>query len=453
LKGTTVQGKQKTIELMKDILRRSGAEQTEVIVMGTDEQLTRFANNEIHQNVSETNVTITVRVAQGKRVGIATTNDLSPDGLDRVVQMAQDVVTVQPENPNFPGFPDAPEADAISAFDDATAKYSPEGRARAVGVICQRAQQAGLNAAGAFSTAINELGVANSLGVLAYHAGTVADIVTVVMSEDSSGYASERAWQVGRLDIAAMGSEAVNKALKSQNPRDLEPGTYAVVLEPYASQDLLQMLGFTGMGALAYQEGRSWMNDRLDQQVMAPSISIWDDGLDTAGIPMPFDFEGAPKQHVDIIRRGIAVGPVYDTATAREEENRTSTGHAVPPAMAATYGPMALNLFMAPGDATLEDMVASTERGILITRFHYTRPVHPRDAVITGLTRDGTFLILDGEIAYPIKNLRYTQSYLSALAGTEMVGKNLKTLGSYIGAERVPALKMGEFRFTGATQF
>jgi predicted Zn-dependent protease len=121
--------------------------------------------------------------------------------------------------------------------------------------------------------------------------------------------------------------------------------------------------------------------------------------------------------------------------------------------MAATYGPMALNLFMARGEATLEDMVASTERGILITRFHYTRPVHPRDAVITGLTRDGTFLILDGEIAYPIKNLRYTQSYLSALAGTEMVGNTLKTLGSYVGAERVPALKMGEFRFTGATQF
>lgn len=448
-----MQGKQKTIKLMKDILRRSKAEQTEVIVMGTDEQLTRFANNAIHQNVSETNVTVTVRVAQGKRVGMATANDLSPDGLDRVVQMAQDVVAVQPENPDFPGFPDVPAAEEVNAFDDATASYSPEGRAQAVGVICQNAQQAGLNAAGAFSTAIDELGVANSRGVLAYHAGTVADVVTVVMSDDSSGYASERAWQVGRLDVAAMGGEAVSKALKSRNPRDLEPGTYAVVLEPYAAQDLLQMLGFTGMGALACQEGRSWMNDRLDQQVVSPSITIWDDGLDTAGIPMPFDFEGTPKQRVDIIRRGIAVGPVYDTATARQEENKASTGHAVPPAMAATYGPMALNLFMAPGDATLEDMVASTERGILITRFHYTRPVHPRDVVITGLTRDGTFLIQDGEIAYPIKNLRYTQSYLSALAGTEMVGKNQKTLGSYVGAERVPALKMGEFRFTGATQF
>lgn len=448
-----MQGKQKTMELMKDILRRSRAEQTEVIVMGTDEQLTRFANHEIHQNVAETNVTVTVRVAKDKRVGMATANDLSQDGLDRVLQMAQDVVAVQPENPDFPGFPDVPAAEEVSAFDDATASYSPEARAQAVGMICQSAQQNGLNAAGAFSTAVNELGVANSHGVLAYHAGTVADVVTVVMSDDSSGYASERAWQVGRMDVAAMGDEAISKALKSRNPRDLEPGTYAVVLEPYAAQDLLQMLGFTGMGALAFQEGRSWMNDRIDQQVMAPSISIWDDGLDTNGIPMPFDFEGTPKQRVDIIRRGIAVGPVYDTATARQEEDRTSTGHAVPPAMAATYGPMALNLFMARGEATLEDMVASTERGILITRFHYTRPVHPRDAVITGLTRDGTFLILDGEIAYPIKNLRYTQSYLSALAGTEMVGNTLKTLGSYVGAERVPALKMGEFRFTGATQF
>jgi len=448
-----VQGEENTSRLMKDVLRRSTAEQTEVIVLGTDEQLTRFANNEIHQNVSETNVSVTVRVAQGKRVGMATTNDLTPTGLDRVVQTAIEVVALQPENPGFPGFREPLPVRQVSAFDDATASYSPEERAQGVGVICQRAHQANLNAAGAFSTAANELGVANSHGVLAYHAGTTADAVTVVMSDDSSGYAADRAWRVGSLDIAALGDEAINKALNSRHPRDLEPGVYSVVLEPYASQDLVSMLGFTGMGALALQEGRSWMNDRLGEQIMAPSISIWDDGLDTTGLPVPFDFEGAPKQRVDIVRDGVVIGPVYDTAAAHQEENHSSTGHALPPAMAATYGPMPLNLFMAPGNATLEQMVASTERGILITRFHYTRPVHPRDAVITGLTRDGTFLIQGGEIAYPIKNLRYTQSYLSALAGTAMVGKTLKTLGSYVGVERVPALKLAQFRFTGATQF
>ena len=195
------------------------------------------------------------------------------------------------------------------------------------------------------------------------------------------------------------------------------------------------------------------MNDRIGQRIMAPSVSIWDDGLDLSGTPLPFDFEGMPKQRVDVVKNGTAMGLVYDTTRAHKENGKESTGHALPPELAATYGPLPLNLFMAPGDATLDEMLASTERGLFITRFNYTRPVHPRDAIITGLTRDGTFLIEKGEIAYPVKNLRYTQSYLEALANTEMIGRDLKTLGSYIGVQRVPAVKVREFNFTGKTQF
>ncbi len=446
-------GRQAAYALMQNVLRRSNADQTEVIVQGMDQQLTRFANNIIHQNVSETNATVTVRVAVGQRIGIATANDLSDAGLDRLVETALEVVRLQPENPDTAGFPEPKPIASVNAFDEATSAFTPQDRAQQVGIICQRAAEVNLIASGAFTTSSNELAVANSHGVLAYHPATLADLVTVVMSDDSAGYAADRTWQVARLDVPALGVEAIAKALSSRGPRELAPGNYAVVLEPYATQDFLAMLGYTGMGALSLQEGRSWMDGRIGEQIVAPSISIWDDGLDPSGLPLPFDFEGAPKQRVDIIKEGVAMGVVYDTATAKKDPGRTSTGHAVPPTMAASMGPVPLHLFMAPGKATLDDMIASTERGLLITRFHYTRPVHPRDAVITGITRDGTFLIEKGEIAYPVKNLRYTQSYLEALANTEMVGRELKSLGSYIGVQRAPALKLGGFQFTGATQF
>lgn len=446
-------GQTKARELLQSILHRSGADQTEVVLVGQHERLTRFANNMIHQNVSETNVTATVRVALGQRVGMAATNDLTVTGLDRVVETATAIARQQPENPDFPGLPEPRPLTPVNAFDEVTATFSPAARARQVGMICRRADKAGLIASGAFITAANELAVANSRGVLAYHAATLADLVTVVMSDDSAGYAAESAWQAGDLDVPALGAEAIARALRGRQPRDLEPGVYTVVLEPYATQDFLAMLGYTGMGALSLQEGRSWMDGRIGRQVMSPSISIWDDGLDPRGLPVPFDFEGMPKQRVDIIRDGVAMGVVYDTATASKKDGRTSTGHALPPAMAANLGPVPLNLVMAPGDATLDEMIASTARGLLVTRFHYTRPVHPRDAVITGLTRDGTFLIENGEVAYPIKNLRYTQSYLAALAKTEMVGRELKLLGGYFGVQRSPAVKLSEFNFTGATRF
>jgi predicted Zn-dependent protease len=322
-----------------------------------------------------------------------------------------------------------------------------------VGIICCRAGEAGLIASGAFSTTTNELTVANSHGVLAYHTSTQADLVTVAMSDDSAGYAAERSWKVGDLDIPSLGDEAIAKALRSRKPRELEPDVYTVILEPYATQDLLAMLSYTGMGALSLQEGRSWMDGRIGKQIMARDISIWDDGLDPSGLPLPFDFEGMPKQQVNVVKNGVPMGVVYDTTTAKKEPEKNSTGHALPPAMATNYGPIPAHLFMAPGDATLDEMIASTERGLLITRFWYTRPVHPRDAVVTGSTRDGTFLIENGEIAYPVKNLRYTQSYLDALAKTEMVGKELKLMGGFFGVQRAPALKLAEFRFIAATRF
>jgi predicted Zn-dependent protease len=213
----------------------------------------------------------------------------------------------------------------------------------------------------------------------------------------------------------------------------------------------MNMLNYYGIGAQALLEGRSWMNDRLGEKAMSHLVDIWDDGIDPTGMPTPFDFEGVPRQRVDIVQQGVVKGPVYDRITAGKM-GETTTGHALPPTM-RSLGPIATNLFMAPGSSSTEEMIRSTQHGLFISRFWYTRLVHPRDCVITGMTRDGVFLIQDGELVYPLKNLRFTQSYVDALANVEMVGSETRLLVSEFGglATRVPALKINGFNFTGST--
>jgi PmbA protein len=297
-----------------------------------------------------------------------------------------------------------------------------------------------------------EVVVSNSLGIFAYHPTTYADLNSVVMSDNSSGYASALVLDVNDLDFEAIGQEALEKCVQSQNPRTLDPGEYPVILEPYAVQDMVRMMAYTGLSAVAVQEGRSFMVGKIGQQMLDSRVSIQDDGLNLDGIPWPFDFEGVPKQRVNFFENGVARGVVYDSYRAAKE-GKQSTGHALPAPNA--FGPLPLNTFFAPGDATLEEMVASTKRGIYVTRFHYTRPAEPTRVVITGMTRDGTFLVENGEIAFPIKNLRFTQGYLEALNHVEAIGRDTRLLSGMGGIVRdsVPALKLGKFTFTGATEF
>jgi len=441
-------------EILGKALRASPADETEIVLEAHDSALTRFANNVIHQNVAEVNTEIAVRVVLGKRVGAAVTNRLTEEALGQAIEEAVALARLQPENPEFPGLPEPQPIEPVAAFDEAVAEATPEWRARAVGVVCRLAESMGVNAAGALSTGVYELAVANSKGVFAYHAGTETHFSTVVMSEDGSGYAHRAAWRLADLDVEALGRSAIERALRSRNPRPIEPGVYPVVLEPYAVEDILSWLGYAGAGALAVQEGRSWMNDRIGRPVMSPQITIWDDGRDPAGLPLPFDFEGVPRQRVIIVERGVPQGPVYDTVTAARE-GRRSTGHALPRArlQTASLGPIPLHLFMAPGEATIEEMVRQVDRGLYITRFWYTRLVHPRDCVLTGMTRDGVFWIEKGEIAYPVRNLRFTQGYVPALAGVRAVGKERWLLSEGFGFTCVPALLLEAFTFTGVTEF
>jgi PmbA protein len=440
-------------DISETILTASKADETEVLALEQDESLTRFANNCVHQNVTERNIQITVRAVIGTKIGIAVSNDVRTDSLRRLASRACEVAKLQPDNPEFKGLPAPQPLTPVTAFDDAVAGCSPEQRAKAVGIICEKAAGAGCLAAGSMTTSSLVIGVANSKGVLAESRSTMADASTVIMGTTSTGWAQSTGWQLTAIDSHKLADEALSKVQMGVDPVDFEPGDYTVILDPYATADLLEMLAFDGMGALAVQEGRSWMNGRLGQRIMADNVSIVDDGLSTAGIPWPFDFEGVPKKVVPVVSSGVALTPVYDSFTAGRETGKHSTGHATPPSPQGRVGPVPMNLFLRPGTSSLEAMIKSTKLGLYITRFWYTRTVHPRDAVVTGMTRDGTFVIRDGEIAHPIKSLRFTQSYVDALKFTEAIGTTSRVLRSgFGGATSVPSVKLAKFRFTSSTR-
>jgi predicted Zn-dependent protease len=444
--------KNESKSLTDSILARCAPYPALVLVYNADSALTRFANNYIHQNVTERDTNIILEVYDGKRSGSASTNRIDSAGLDELVERAKANARVSPEDPDFAGLAGPTEYGLTRAFDEVTAEYSPDERAVAVGIVCREAAGKDLNASGAYTTETTELAFANSEGMFAYNVRTRADFQATVMSGDSSGRAEGASWRVEDLDVAALGLEAVRKAEMGRAPRAIDPGPMSVVLDPYAVSDLLGSLNFYGMSAQAVQEGRSWMNSRMGEPAFSSQISIWDDGLNPAGYPLPFDYEGTPRQRVDIVKNGVVMGPVYDRYTA-QKDGVQSTGHAIPPNMRFFTGPIALNLFMAPGETSTEDLIKGTERGLYITRFWYTRVVTFPDCVVTGMTRDGVFMIENGEIAYPVKNLRFTQSYANALANVGAVGSEERLLISDFGgfANRVPALKLGEWNFTGST--
>ena len=440
-------------EVVEVVMNASPAEQTEVLAMEHDESLTRFANNCVHQNVTELNAQITIRAVIGTRVGIAVSNDVRKESLQQLAVRAYDVAKLQPENPEFKGLPQPLPVTKVDAFDPSAAECSPETRDASAGVICRKAAASACSAAGSMTTSSLRIGVANSRGVLAEHRSTLVDASTVIMGNNSSGWAQSSGWRLNAIDAEALADEALSKVRTGIDPVDFDAGEYTVILDPYATADLLEMLAFDGMGALSVQEGRSWLNGRIGERIMADSVTIVDDGLNAAGLPLPFDFEGVPKKVIPIIDGGIAKGPVYDTFTAGRETGKESTGHATPPSPQGRFGPAPLNLFLRPGTSSIDAMIKSTKLGLYITRFWYTRTVHPRDAVITGMTRDGTFVIRDGEIAHPVKSMRFTQSYVEALKYTEAIGAAPRLLRSgFGGATSVPPVKLAKFRFTSSTR-
>ena len=428
---------------------RAGATEAEALVIAEDARLTRFANSEIHQNVAETNAEINLRFVVGRRVGVASTNRVDDDALGRLAERAGAMARNSEELEDWGGLPEpTPIRNLPAAFASATAEASPELRAEGVRAVIAAADRAGVIAYGAFSTAAETMAVANSKGIRASQARTISQLLTVSMAPDGgSGYAEAAAIDATTIDAEAIGREASEKARATANPVSVEPGDWAVVLEEYAVVDLLSMLGYMGFSALAVQEERSFAEP--GRRVGSELVTIVDDGSDPATLPMAFDYEGVAKQRVELIDQGVCREVVYDAQTAARA-GRSSTGHGLP--APNSYGPFPLNMAMSAGDTPRAELVAGLERGLLVTRFHYTNPVHPKLAIVTGMTRDGTFLVEGGRIVGPVRNLRFTQSYLAALAATSAVSRERRTLRGDFGGVVVPAVRIDNWTFTGTTE-
>jgi PmbA protein len=419
----------------------------EVLFMHEWGGLTRFASSSIHQSTWREDTGLRIRVVRGGRVGVAATNDLSPEGARAAAESAREMADVVAPDPLFPGFAPAAPVDAPERFDEATSSMSPQERAEGVAALVG-ACPSGFTAAGAFETIASEVAVANTDGQFCWAPNSQASITTVVSGGDGgNGFAEVFASSARELDAAAVGGRAAEKAVASQNPRDLDAGRYPVVLEPSAVSTIVQFLSYIGLGGRQIVEGRSPLSGREGEKVAADAITIVDDGLARGTLGIPFDFEGVPRTRVPMIEDGVFRGGVYDRRTAKQA-GATSTGHALP--APNPEGPIPLNIFLEPGDASLEDMIAATERGVLVTRFHYSNVVHPVESTITGMTRDGTFLIEHGEIAHPVKNFRFTQSILEALQNTSMIGRDAELASEFFfSAASVPALKVESFNFSG----
>ncbi len=436
-------------ERLLELAEKHGASEAEVLVMGGTEQLTRFANSQIHQNVAETNTSVNLRFVSGKRVGVTGTNRLDDEALERLAASAAEIARLQPERPDFAGLPDPGPIPEVYGSSAATpAASSPEERADAAAAVIAGADEAGVLSYGSLKVVNDRVCVANSHGVRCEEERTYAHLITVAMGGDGeSGYAEGAAVDIRDLDARALGIEAATKARSMRGATELPPGDYPVVLEEYAVVDLLDMLGYLGFSALAVQEERSFFE--AGRCIGSDLVTLVDDAGDPAGLPQAFDYEGVGKQRVTLVERGVCRDVVHDSMTAGREGG-TSTGHGFP--APNPYGPFPMNQLMAPGEASREELVAGLDRGLLVTRFHYTNTVHPKLAIVTGMTRDGLFLVEKGEIVGPVRNLRFTQSYLDALAAVDAVGRDRRLLRGFLGSVVVPAVRISSFSFTGATE-
>jgi PmbA protein len=439
--------------LLERALAHADGMETEALFYGQDSALTRFATNQIHQSVREHDASLQVRVIDRERVGVASTNRLDEQGIRSVVERVRAIAERSAPNPAVAALPepDGRDHDPELGHVTATAEASADRRAEGARAVIAAGEKAGLQTAGSFSTSSVTVAVANSRGIRSRHRSTRAALLTVMMdgfaSGAASGYAHAGSPDIGEIDAEALGAEAAAKGDGMRGAGELEAGEYEVILEEYAVAGLLEYLTYIGFSGLAHEEGRSFME--LGRRVMGENVSIWDDGADPTGFPSTIDFEGVVRKRVDLIEEGVARAVVHDAATGARA-GTGSTGHALP--APNLIGPMAVNVFMAPGDVPRDELIAGVKRGVYVTRFHYINPVHPKKAILTGMTKDGTFLIEDGRISRPVLNFRFTQSIPEAFSDVRAASATTKLLpGEFVGAYRVPAVRLGSFNFTGVT--
>jgi predicted Zn-dependent protease len=408
--------------------------------------LTRFANSFIHQNVSEDAREVTLRVSIDGKVSSSTTTDTTPEGLAAFVDAVIDTATQQPVDHEWPGIGDPVDHVAVDHWDQGTADADPVDRALAVKAFVDAGE--GMLAAGYCQTEARGHAFGNSNGARADGRFTTAVIDGIHQSGTSAGSGHAAGSRIGALDAEAVGALAARRARDTANPFDAKPGEYEVVLSPECVATIGIFLNAYGFNAKTAEEGMSFAE--LGSQQFDESVNIWDDATDPRALYVPFDLEGTPKRRTDLVTDGVTESLLHSRRTAAKA-GVGSTGHAVPGG--DVFGPFAVNMFIGGGDSTVESLISSVERGIYVSTFNYCRVLDPKSLVVTGLTRNGTFMIEHGKITDAVTNLRFTQSFIGALGSGNVlgIGDDARFADSEFGPLFVhaPSMHLASWNFTG----
>jgi predicted Zn-dependent protease len=459
-------------EIFDRIKKFSSADETEVLFSGCNFALTRFANNTIHQNVADENHSVSVRTVFGGRTARASTNKFDDDSLRRVVESSEALAKVQHPDPDLLPMPDSTEAagsaggtvrptKAPSRYFEQTAAVTPQLRAAGVKKIVEVAQKHKLTTAGIFSSSESVEGIFNSRDLSDWHRQTLAEVSITMLGADSSGWQKANSPDVAKLDPLALAETAANKALDSAHPAEIPAGKYTVILEPAAVLDIVGFM-FWDYSGTAILDERSFLSGRIGSQLFGENITIWDDVTHPLQTGSPFDGEGMRRLTLPLVENGVVKRVVYARGTAARMKNSEykdkvgpiePTGHGF--ALPNEIGEMPLNIVFAPpqNPQTLDQMIASTERGVLVTRLWYIREVDPYEKIVTGMTRDGTFLVENGKVQRGLRNFRFNQSLIHLLSGVEAMSVPVRSCGEESFDMVVPAMKVRDFNFTEVTKF
>ena len=442
----------KLLDQLTKTLRDAKADTASVCAQASRRSVYRFAHGRVHQTVDQERLSVAITVVDGKRAGTASTESLDPDALKRCLNAAQAIAAHVPKQDFAPTFPAGLSIRRTEDFDRETANHPPEACADTLSRLFRRTSRLKVELAGSWLTGRDELAVVNTHGTANFHAATVATVKLVTLRGNLSGFARGSSRRVSQLAADELLSSALKQALHRAAPVDVPIGVHEVILGPEAVAELLEWLAFIAFGAKAFQERTSFLAGRMGESLFDPQLSIHDDALDPHTLRVPFDYEGTPKRRTALIDKGKAAGIVYDSVYGARF-GQPSTGHAMPPG--DSDGPLPLHLTIAPGDAPTASLIASCKRGLFIPRFHYVNGLlNPREALMTGLTREGAFLIEKGKLTKPVRTLRFTQSLLEAFRHIKGISSERKLVAdpsSGSGCCLAPSLHLDAFTFTGCS--
>jgi PmbA protein len=411
--------------------------------------LTRFANNAIHQNVAEQDRWLSVRVAIDHKTARATTNRFDPDSVRGAVSQALALARSAAPNPDLLPLNDRSVNSETKRFDPSTASATPQHRGQAVAEAIRIVESAGQTAAGIYSTGQSAEAIFNSRGVAAWYAESMAQFSITAMAGDSSGWAKASAVSHAAIDPLALARSAAEKARLSQDPHEIAPGRYTVILEPAAVLDLVGQM-FGDFSATAVADSRSFLTDRVGKKLFGDNIQISDDVAHPLQAGVPFDGEGVPRRKLTLVEAGVPRELAYARSSA-QRAGVEPTGHGFP--LPNEVGEAPLNIVIAGGATSTDQMIASTERGVLVTRLWYIREVDPYEKIMTGMTRDGTFLIENGRVSRGLRNFRFNQGIIELLNNVEALSPCVRASGEEAFDMVVPAMKVSGFNFTEVTRF